>query len=561
MSAPKVYSYLRFSDAKQASGDSINRQKQYAKKWADDHGYTLDDSLTMADEGLSAFHGKHLAIGALGIFLEAVNAGKVPAGSVLIVEALDRLSRAKPTAAQSQLTQIIDAGLTIVTGNDGKSYNTASLDKNPMDFVYSFLLAVRAHEESDTKSKRVKAAVRRQCEDWVSGRRRGRIVNGRDPGWIRWNGDTCELIPERAEAMRLVVKLFLDGNGFVRIAKALKDAQLVATGENSTGWIYALIQRPDLIGVRVLKADGEEFRLEGYYPRLISDDDFARLQLEYSRRSSKEKQGSPRAAGGKSKFPGIFTGLPVGTCGVCGLKLISQNQTRRVHADGTPAIYRRLLCPECVTKSSTTGSSTAGMIENAILAYCSDQMHLDALAATDSSKTVDLTTARVKVLARIASNETKLKRLVDLMLADDVALPGALVEKMRDLEREIAADKARAELVAAEITVGASVPTASTANAWRDLRAAVVAMDYDARLKARQMIGETFAGIKVYFAGLDANTPGRLDIVLTSKTGVERRLTVDRKTGALVGMARDGMHAEMIEETAGYAVAKVSILH
>ncbi|NTV71554.1 MAG: recombinase family protein [Azonexaceae bacterium] len=560
MSAPKVYSYLRFSDAKQATGDSINRQTAYAERWAADHGLTLDTDLSMADHGLSAFHQQHIKSGALGVFMAAIQEGKIPVGSTLIVESLDRLSRAKPRVAIGQLLQIINAGISVVTPSDGKLYSQESVDENHMDLIISILIMSRASEESTRKSDRVKAAVRRQCEDWVSGKRRARIVNGRDPGWIRWNGDTAELIPERAEAMRLVVKLFLDGQGFVRIAKALQEAQLVATGENSTNWIYALIQRPDLIGVRVLKSDGQEYRLEEYYPRLISDDDFARLQLEYARRKQ-----TPRAPGGKSKFPGIFTGLSVGTCGVCGLKLISQNQTRRERKDGTPAIYRRLLCPDCVTKSSTTGSSTAGMIENAILDYCSDQFNLDALLATDDSKTGDLTTARVKVLARIDSNETKLKRLVDLMLADDVALPGALVEKMRDLEREIASDKARADLLTAELTVAASTPSAGTASAWRTLRDGVVALDYDARMKARQMIGDTFANVAVHFAGLDPATPGRLDIVLTSKTGVVRRLTINRKSGELVGMARDGLHVEVVEKidanNVSVGVVKVRQLH
>lgn len=557
--SPKVYSYLRFSDAKQASGDSINRQKNFAKKWADEHGYTLDGSLTMTDSGLSAFHQKHIKTGALGLFLEAVNAGKIPSGSVLIVESLDRLSRAAPLVAQAQLTQIVTAGITVVTASDEKTYSMESLTANPTDLIMSLLLSIRAHEESATKSGRVKKAVRSRCEDWVSGKRRARIVNGRDPGWVRWNGDNCELIPERAEGMRLVVKLFLDGQGFVRIAKALQDAQLVATGENSTNWIYTLIQRPDLIGVRVLKADGQEYRLEGYYPRLISDDDFARLQLEYARRKQ-----TPRAPGGKSKYPGLFTGLSVGTCGVCGLKLISQNQTRRVHADGTPATYRRLLCPECVTKSSTTGSSTAGLIEKAIFEWCSDQFNLDALLETDGSKTGSITAARVKILAGIADKETKLQRLVDLMLADDVPLPGALIEKMRDLEKQIAGDKARAGLLAAELAVVAATPGTGTASAWRALRDGVVALDYDARMKARQLIADTFASIKVYFAGLDP-APGRLDIVLTSKTGVTRRLTVDRKSGELLGMARDGYHAEVVERiensSASVGVVKISMLH
>ena len=56
----------------------------------------------MRDEGLSAFHQKHVTKGALGTFLAAVEAGKVPPGSVLIVEALDRLSRANPMDAQAQ---------------------------------------------------------------------------------------------------------------------------------------------------------------------------------------------------------------------------------------------------------------------------------------------------------------------------------------------------------------------------------------------------------------------------------------------------------------------------
>lgn len=50
----------------------------------------------MRDAGLSAFHQKHIKNGALGVFLEAVNAGSIPVGSVLIVEGLDRLSHAEP---------------------------------------------------------------------------------------------------------------------------------------------------------------------------------------------------------------------------------------------------------------------------------------------------------------------------------------------------------------------------------------------------------------------------------------------------------------------------------
>src|SRR5580698_7964217 len=100
----KVYSYLRFSDPKQAAGSSADRQAAYAEKWAADHGLQLDASLSLRDEGLSAYHQAHVKKGALGTFLRAVEDGQIAPGSVLVVEGLDRLSRAEPIEAQAQLT-------------------------------------------------------------------------------------------------------------------------------------------------------------------------------------------------------------------------------------------------------------------------------------------------------------------------------------------------------------------------------------------------------------------------------------------------------------------------
>ncbi|CAG9266554.1 hypothetical protein BCEP4_410069 [Burkholderia cepacia] len=166
---PRVYSYLRFSDPKQAAGGSVDRQLEYAARWAADHEMALDASLSLRDEGLSAYRQRHVRQGALGVLLRAVEDGRMPAGSVLIVEGLDRLSRAEPRQAQAQLAQIVNAGITVVTASDGREYNRERLKAQPMDLVYSLLVMIRAHEESDTKSKRVKAAIRRQCQGWIAG--------------------------------------------------------------------------------------------------------------------------------------------------------------------------------------------------------------------------------------------------------------------------------------------------------------------------------------------------------------------------------------------------------
>ncbi|CAB3965474.1 resolvase domain-containing protein [Burkholderia aenigmatica] len=92
----------------------------------------LDASLSLRDEGLSAYHQRHVRQGALGVFLRAAEDVQVPAGSVLIVEVLDRLSRAEPLQA---LAQIVNAGINVVTARDGREYNREHLKAQPMVIV------------------------------------------------------------------------------------------------------------------------------------------------------------------------------------------------------------------------------------------------------------------------------------------------------------------------------------------------------------------------------------------------------------------------------------------
>lgn len=77
---PRVYSYLRFSDPKQAAGSSADRQTEYARRWAAERGLVLDEALSMRDEGLSGYHQRHVTHGALGVFLRAVEDGRIEAG-------------------------------------------------------------------------------------------------------------------------------------------------------------------------------------------------------------------------------------------------------------------------------------------------------------------------------------------------------------------------------------------------------------------------------------------------------------------------------------------------
>lgn len=68
MIMPIAYSYVRFSTAEQAKDDSLRRQDDKAKAYADTHGLTLDESLTIRDSGVSAFKGANAEEGNLTVW-------------------------------------------------------------------------------------------------------------------------------------------------------------------------------------------------------------------------------------------------------------------------------------------------------------------------------------------------------------------------------------------------------------------------------------------------------------------------------------------------------------
>ena len=531
MDNPKVYSYLRFSDPKQAAGSSADRQTAYAQRWAADRGMVLDEALSLRDEGLSAYHQRHITQGALGAFLRAVDAKLIAPGSVLVVEGLDRLSRAEPVLAQAQLAQIINAGITVVTASDGREYNRASLKAQPMDLVYSLLVMIRAHEESDTKSKRVRAAIRRQCVAWQAGTFRGVIRNGKDPKWVRWTGTGFELVPERAAAMRAAITLFLAGHGGYRVMRALREQGYTADQVPTTsGTLYKALKRPDLIGTKTLAIDGEEWALEGYYPALLIPAEYQQLQAANLNRVKRK---------GKGEYPGLITGLGLLHCGYCGAAVVGQTLlSRRRKADGTPQDgHRRLLCSGTSTGigCEVSGSVSVVPVERALLAFCSDQLNLSSLQSDDDH----LAIGRAAIAAarqRLSDLGAQLERVTAALIAGDGgATPIAFVRAARDIEAQIVAARQEEALAESDLARSSRRDLPAIAEQWRHLVAGALALDYDARMQVRKLVAETFARIVIYHCGITPEAASRhIDLVLMAKGGTPRMLRIDRKSGAWV---------------------------
>lgn len=522
----RVYSYLRFSDPRQATGSSADRQLKYAQAWAAERGLVLDETLSLRDEGLSAYHQNHVKQGALGTFLRAVDEGRIPQGSVLIVEGLDRLSRAEPIQAQAQLAQIINAGITVVTASDGREYNRERLKAQPMDLVYSLLVMIRAHEESDTKSKRVRASIRRLCEGWVAGTYRGLIRNGKDPQWLHWTGEAWELIPDRVAAVRRALELYQQGLGAGRASKLMQSEGHMLTDWGVAGQqIYRLVRLPALRGAKRIEVDGEQYLLEEYYPRLISDREFDELQLLAGQRYRRRGAGD---------IPGIVTGVGLTWCGYCGTALVAQNLVNRRREDGTLADgHRRLHCTSYSKGAGcASGSCSVVPVERALLNYCSDQMNLDRLCQPDDSER-RLREQLVEARLRVEELGRQLERVTDALLADDSgAAPLAFIRRARELEQQQADAQSSVLMLERQLVVRASPVEPARAERWAELAVRVQAGDYKAREQVRQLVLDTFERLVIYMRGVALDPKSKvIDMLMVPRHGVPRALRIDRRTG------------------------------
>lgn len=532
MEQAKVYSYRRFSDMAQQKGASVARQDAFAQSWADKHGIELDAELSMLDEGLSAFHQKHVSKGALGVFLRAIEHGRIASGSILIVESLDRLSRAEVLDALAQLTLIINAGISVVTASDEKVYSRDSLKANPMDLLQSLLIMWRAYEESATKSKRVKDAIRRQCLGWQAGTYRGLIRYGNTPSWLRVVDGKWELHEERAAVTRTAISMYLQGLGTSHICTHLHQQGLKMSGQAPhTGFLRRLLLNPALRGDKVMEVDGEQFELRGYYPALVDEATWQELQQAMTARARP-------GCGVRGDIPSILTGGGLTVCGYCGASMKAQTMASKRRPDGTLADGHRRL--QCLKKGyldgcAIGGSCSAAPVERAIIRYCSDMVNLRSLYRGDSSAAPRAELA--SATAELAKVDRQLERLTDALLDAEGGAPATFIKRGRELEEQRAQLQRRVAEAEQQLAQVARADLDGADDRWRTIAEGVDALDYAARTQARKLIVDTFERIVVWHSGLrpDKAPKGTIDIMFKARGGDSRTLRIDASGGWVAG--------------------------
>jgi DNA invertase Pin-like site-specific DNA recombinase len=311
----RAYSYRRFSSPQQAAGDSRRRQTEYARRLCEQHGWHLDDSLTLHDLGISAFHSKNAKVGALGEFLEAVQTGRVSRGSILIIESVDRLSRACIGQALQLFLGLLNAGIDLATANPERVYTAESIN-DIAGLLEPIIYMSRAHEESATKSERLR-------EVWAEKKRRAaadrRPLGRHRPAWLRHTPTGYELIPEHASTVRHIFALARQGLGVNAIVAELRaDPRYRPFGRSGrwhSGYLSQILTSPAAYGAYAVgeRVEGRQQRtgalVHDYYPAVVPFELWQEVQAARQLRDRRPRGGRP-ARQDNNLFSGIVWHVP-----------------------------------------------------------------------------------------------------------------------------------------------------------------------------------------------------------------------------------------------------------
>lgn len=491
-----AYSYLRFSTPDQLKGDSLRRQVDKTAAWCRSHDVKLDEEHKLQDLGVSAFSGDHRSKEnadryALAGFLEMVKRGVVAKGSLLIVERLDRLTREAIRPALTMILNLIEAGVVIV-----QLEPETILDHTADEYRLLTVIMELRRGNSESQAKRD-----RNGEAWSQKREEARtqktLLTGKVPFWLRIVGRTkvgnrvvggkVNVVDEKAELVRRIFGMSLEGRGIYEIAKTLN---FEGVKHNKSHWrtshvAYLLANRSVLGEFQPMTGKHPNRKPAGlplidYFPRVVEDKVFYAVREGLDDRRHK-KPGRP----GKEStnlFSGLLndgrTGGKVNyaTTGLAnsGIKLVAANALD-------------------VLPGSKFISFPAGLFEAEILKEMSEVNVSDLLPSQEvnflselAGKLTDVETRRDKIKARLKANPDS----------------DSLYEVLSQLDGEV---KALAADLAAERqrTAGGAI-----GEAWGEVQslAAVAAdSDHDARRRMRTAIRRVVDSVWCVFVGRTAS--------------------------------------------------------
>ncbi len=521
---PLAYSYIRMSTDIQLKGDSLRRQQQSSKAYADQNGLELVEDFKLEDIGVSAFKGANVSSGALGKFLALVKGGEIARGSYLLVESLDRISRQQVLDSIPVFFDIIKSGINVVTLADAHLYRAG--ETNFADIMYSVMILGRAYEESKTKSMRVGEAWRNK-RNKASEKKLTKVA----PAWLTLREDRSvfDIIKERADVVQQIFDFADAGHGSFVITRRLNQSD-VPTFTKSDGWHESYVtkilnnravlgefqpHRYDELGERI--ASGDPIR--SYFPRIVDEDQFLRVQAARRRRLV---EGAGRKG---PEYRNLFS--KIAKCDYCGAPM------RFVHKGRPPKGTQALKCTNAVRNLGCESVSWKYSDFETSFLYFVKEVDLTAIlqaAAQDSGQAM-LQQRMAALEEKVHQLQVKRERIFE-MLDDPGSSTTFIKGKLEECESEISKEQQQIEQLQGQLLASQPMPSItalelkSLIDAIQDMTASDI---FDRRAVVANRLRSMIRSLRVASDGSQPKAK-RIEHFLSS-TGVdpeERRRLLDQ---------------------------------
>ena len=277
-------------------------------------------------------------------FMELIRLCKKGKVDLILVKSLSRFSR-NTLQCISYIRMLKERWITVRFEKEGLDTSMATSE------IYFTWTSAFAQGESESLSNNVKWGIRKG------------FAQGKFPfpyksmlGYRKSSDGTPEIVPEEAEHVRLIFRLFLLGRSLRQIKEALERRDIL-TPKGNREWSLTTIENilrnekymgdvllqktftPDFLTKKKKKNNGEltQYYITDNHPAIIGREDFLQTQAELTRRAGKKKVSKKKTKSALGKYCSKYALSERLVCGECGSMYRRVMWTRK---DGKKPMWR-----------------------------------------------------------------------------------------------------------------------------------------------------------------------------------------------------------------------------